>query len=158
MEQLEIKELYPKNFSLKNCNANEKFVKFRELINLLRQKQLPDYIIEFINNEIESINNLSIDEDLFIKKFKSSEKRIIIFLERELKIVPKNYYRNYYLVLGISIFGVPIGVVFGAIIGNMGLLGIGIPIGLGIGTSIGTYLDKKALLENRQLNIEISIL
>ena len=70
-------------------------------------------------------------------------------------MVPKNYYRNMWLALGMSVFGLPIGVAFGASIGNMGLLGVGLPIGMAIGTLVGSQMDKKALKESRQLNIEI---
>jgi hypothetical protein len=70
--------------------------------------------------------------------------------------VPKNHYRNVWLALGIAAFGVPLGVVFGASLGNMGYLAIGIPFGLSIGLAIGTGLDKKAADEGRQLDVEIN--
>jgi hypothetical protein len=37
----------------------------------------------------------------------------------------------------------------------MGLLAIGLPIGMGIGIAVGTSMDKKAMNEGRQLDIEI---
>jgi hypothetical protein len=52
-------------------------------------------------------------------------------------------------------FGLPIGVSIGLSLGNIGLLGIGLPIGMVIGLAFGSKLDKKALTENRQLNIEL---
>ena len=81
--------------------------------------------------------------------------KIIKLLEKELKIVPKNYYRNLWFIVGMSVFGLPLGVAFGISIGNLGLLGIGLPIGMVIGIAVGSGMDKKAHKEGRQLNIEI---
>ena len=75
--------------------------------------------------------------------------------EKELKIVPKNYYRNLWMVLGMSAFGLPLGVAFGLSLGNIGLLAIGLPIGMAIGTLVGSKLDKKALESGKQLDIEL---
>ncbi len=54
-----------------------------------------------------------------------------------------------------SVFGVPLGVVFGASFGNMGFIGIGLPIGMVIGMALGVSMDKKAFEEGRQLDLEI---
>ncbi|MFY8110592.1 MAG: hypothetical protein ACOVKP_01170 [Flavobacterium sp.] len=81
--------------------------------------------------------------------------KIIKLLEKELKIVPKNYYRNLWSALGMSVFGLPMGAALGLSIGNIGLLGIGLPIGMLIGMLVGSQMDKKAFQEGRQLAIEI---
>ncbi len=52
-------------------------------------------------------------------------------------------------------FGIPLGVAFGISIGNMGLLGIGLPIGMVIGMAVGSVMDKKAVESGRQLDLEI---
>jgi len=75
-------------------------------------------------------------------------------LEKELKIVPKGYYQNLWIALGICVFGLPIGVVFGTSLDNMGLLGIGLPIGVAIGYVLGSRMDKKASEEGRQLDVK----
>lgn len=59
------------------------------------------------------------------------------------------------MVLGMSAFGIPMGVAFGLSMGNIGLLGIGLPIGMGVGVGVGSYLDKKALTEGRQLDVDL---
>ncbi len=86
---------------------------------------------------------------------RSAELRILKLIEKEQKLVPKNTYRNRWMAIGMSVFGVPIGVAFGASLGNMAFLAIGIPIGMAIGIGLGTGMDKKALEEGRQLDIEI---
>lgn len=84
-----------------------------------------------------------------------AQTRILRLLEKEMKIVPKNYYRNIWLSLGMGAFGLPMGVTLGAIFQNMGLPGIGLPIGIGIVIVAGVLKDKKALEEGRQLPISI---
>jgi hypothetical protein len=37
----------------------------------------------------------------------------------------------------------------------MAFLGIGLPIGMAVGSALGSGMDKKALAEGRQLDIEI---
>jgi hypothetical protein len=55
------------------------------------------------------------------------------------------------MAIGMAVFGIPLGVVFGMSPGNMAFIGIGLPIGLGVGSE----KDKKAFREDRQLDIEI---
>ena len=81
---------------------------------------------------------------------------IFRLLEKELKIVPKNYYRNTWLALGMATFGIPFGVIFGMALGNMAFMSIGLPIGMGIGMAIGEKMDQKAQKEGRQLNLVYS--
>lgn len=58
------------------------------------------------------------------------------------------------MVLGMSVFGIPLGLGFGLSIGNFGMLAIGIGIGMAIGVGVGTSMDKKAFNEGRQLDFE----
>jgi hypothetical protein len=131
------------------------YIQFGELLNQLRKKNLPPSIIERVNQDIEELNTKSFTANDFRKLIKQKQTKIIKQLEKELKIVPKNYYRNIWLAVGMSVFGLPIGVAFGVSIGNMGLLAIGLPIGMAIGILVGSRMDKKAFEENRQLDIEI---
>ena len=78
-------------------------------------------------------------------------------LEKELKWVTKNHYRTMWMMLGMTTFGLPLGVAFGAALGNMAFLGIGLPIGMAIGIGVGISMDQKAANEGRQLELEIKI-
>nr|WP_315151937.1 hypothetical protein [uncultured Flavobacterium sp.] len=138
-----------------NIKLNRIHVQFGELLKELRKKDLPQKIIESINLDIEELNSTSLTSNDFIKLTKQKQTKIIKVIEKELKIVPKNYYRNIWLALGMSAFGLPIGVAFGLSVGNIGLLAIGLPIGMAIGMAVGSKMDKKAFEESRQLNIEI---
>ncbi len=49
----------------------------------------------------------------------------------------------------------PIGVAIGLSVGNIRLLGIGLPIDMVMGFAVGSNLDQKALKEGRQLDFEV---
>jgi len=152
MNIIELKER--QNFSA-DTKTNRIYIQLGELLNQLRKRNLPENIIDSVNQDIEVVNAASLIGNDFRKLVKQKQNKIIKLLEKDLKVVPKNYYRNMWLALGMSVFGLPIGVAFGASIGNMGLLGVGLPIGMAIGALVGSKMDKKALEEGRQLNIEI---
>ena len=78
-------------------------------------------------------------------------------MEKEHKMVTKNHYRNTWLAQGMAAFGIPLGVAFGTSLGNMAYLGIGLPIGMAIGSAVGKRMDKKALEEGRQLDLELKL-
>lgn len=138
-----------------NSKINKVYLQLGELLKELTKKELPSNIIQSINQDIEELNAAPSTDNGFGKAVKKKQGKIIKLVEHELKIVPKNYYTTLWLALGMSVFGIPIGVAFGISIGNLGLLAIGLPIGMGIGALIGSGMDKKALKEGRQLNIEI---
>lgn len=128
---------------------------FEKLLAEMKSRNLPDSIIESTNQEIVLIEASSSDEKIFAKQLKKSQTLILKVLEKELKIVPKNYYRSIYMSLGMAGFGIPLGVAFGLALGNLGLLGIGLPIGLAIGIGIGTAKDNKAKASGDQLDVDI---
>jgi predicted RND superfamily exporter protein len=138
-----------------NIKLNRIYVQFGELLKELDQKELPHKIIESINQDVEELNATNLINNELKKLVKDKQTKIIKLVEKELKFVPKNYYRNIWLALGMTIFGLPFGVALGLGTGNMGLLGAGLPIGMIIGIAVGAGMDKKALEERRQLNIEI---
>jgi hypothetical protein len=124
-------------------------------LNELRKRELPVEMVSAINQEVEVINAVSDTGKGFRKMVRDKQSHILKMLEKELKLVPKNYYRNMWLAIGMAVFGLPLGVVFGASLGNMAFIGIGLPIGMVIGMGVGAEMDKKAFREGRQLDIEI---
>ncbi|MBS2097699.1 hypothetical protein [Carboxylicivirga linearis] len=129
---------------------------FNSLLIEIAKKELPDSIVEQINDSIRAINtHPSVDKPLD-KAIKAHQLKILKLLEKHLKIVPKNHYRNLWLAIGMAIFGIPIGVAFGTVFHQMAFLGIGLPIGLSVGMAIGAGMDKKAQEEGRQLDVELN--
>lgn len=142
-----------------NSFTNHKLIKvytqFAALIEQLKLRTLPTSIETPINDCIHQINFSVQTETQLCKLIIQKQTLLLKQIEKELKIVPKNYYRNLWMIMGMSAFGLPIGVSFGLAMKNLGLLGVGLPFGMGIGIAVGLKLDKKALKEGRQLNIEI---
>lgn len=132
-----------------------KYQNFESLLSELEQKEIPSEIKNFINEEIEAINSFSGTDPELSKKIRKTSSGILKRVEKDLKLVPKNYYRGLWLALGMSAFGIPIGFAIALNIGNMAFLGTGFPIGMGIGIAVGTAMDKKALDAGRQLDFEM---
>lgn len=153
---MNLENLEKEDLSTYNEKARKEYTVFESLIAELQKIELPDDMITLINQKITAINAFSGTNRDFLKLLKSSKRTIIKTLEKKLKIVPKNYYRNLWMALGMSAFGIPLGLVFSMIISNMAFLGIGLPIGMVIGMAVGSEMDKKASQDNRQLDLEIS--
>jgi hypothetical protein len=130
-------------------------LQFEKFLTELRKKELPDGLVMAINKDIEALNTTSGSGNERRKSIRKIQTRLIKLIEKEVKLVPKNYYRNLWQTLGMAAFGIPIGAVFGASLGNMAFLAVGLPIGMAVGIAHGTGLDKKAQAEGRQLDIEI---
>lgn len=152
MEIIKLKEIPGLELSRR---LKYRYDEFGLLLDLLRTKDLPAELVHSINRYIEEINSLSLSNKELLKKVRAAEFRMLKMIEKEEKLVPKNTYRNRWMAIGMSVFGVPLGIAFGASLGNMAFLAIGIPAGMSIGIAIGTGMDKKALEEGRQLDIEI---
>lgn len=149
---MEILELHKKNDQ--SVKLTRKYLAFEQLIAALKKMKLPVTITTAINSEIELINNFYGSDSGLINHLAGTQKRILKLVEKKLKIVPKKHYLNLWMVLGMSVFGVPLGVVWGTTSGNMANLGIGLPIGMAMGIAVGAALDGKAKREGRQLDLE----
>lgn len=152
---MKIKELNQKPAIDVSAKLQDAYMQFESLLVELRTKELPEWLVISINKDIEELNANAGSEKELRKIVKRKQKRMIESLERDLKLVPKNYYRNLWVAVGMAAFGLPIGVAFGAAFGNMAFLGIGLPIGLAIGAAVGARMDKKAFEEGRQLDLEV---
>ncbi len=139
----------------KEIKVDNIYIQLNQLIEELNKKEIPDSVIEKVNQQISEINQAIISNQKWKKVAKKRQYQIVKLIEKELKIAPKNHYRNMWLAIGIGGIGVPIGVAIGSGLGNLAFLGLGIPIGLAVGISVGTSMDKKAFEEGRQLDVEI---
>ena len=149
-------ELKQMEVELENVKLKRNYDQFQGLLSELRKRELAQNIVDFINKKIEDINITTFVNKELRKLIKQKETTIIKFLEKEAKIVPKEYYQNFWLGAGMCVFGVPIGVFLELIIKkDTGLIAIGIPIGMAIGILLGSRMDKKAFKEGRQLDIKI---
>jgi len=149
-----IEELNPSVQVNQDGKANRSVTRLQNLLAKLREKELPAPEISYINERIQALNAIQESEKTLINKVRKAQYQILSHLEKTTKLVAKNHYRNMWMPLGLASFGIPIGLVFGAALGNMGLFGLGMPIGLVVGLAVGTAMDKKAAEEGRQLDFE----
>lgn len=129
--------------------------RFEKLLMELKKKKLSDKVVETTNEHIKELNTTSKSSKKLRRIIEKKQGEILSLVEQEHKIVQKGYYLSIWISLGIAI-GVGMGSAIGAILGNMAMMGIGIPIGVAIGVAIGASLDKKALKEGRQLDINVA--
>lgn len=131
-----------------------RFARLEKLLEEVRKKDLEEALVVKINQQVDSLNQISSSGGKMRKPIRRHHSKIIQLLEKEAKIVPRNYYTSLWMGIGMSAFGIPLGIAFGTAMENMGLLGVGIPIGLGIGLAVGAGMDKKAKEEGRQLDVD----
>ena len=131
------------------------FIKLQNFIAELSGRALPDAVVVKINEQITQTNEQAEHYKVWKKQLSKSLASILQILEKQMNLVPKNHYRNQWMALGMSIFGIPMGVVFGVMLDNMAFLGLGLPIGMTIGIAVGSQKDKQAAAEGRQLNFDV---
>ncbi len=129
------------------------YQKLQKLIEELNKKEINSERSSSLSQEIEKVNmHRGADREL-LKKVKRAYAKILNFARKELRLVPKNYYTGLWTSLGLSIWGLPIGMAISATLDNYGFIGLGLPFGLLIGMLVGQQADQKVKKEGRQLNI-----
>ncbi len=151
-----LQKLQPTALTEESKKLKRRFEQFNRLIDEINQKEIPEGIEKQFSLLIEGLNTHRGTAKLLSINIRRAQIKILRLLEKALKIVPKSHYRNTWMAIGMSVFGVPLGVAFGASQGNMAFLGIGLPIGMVIGMAIGAGMDKKAEEEGRQLDLQIN--
>ena len=124
------------------------------LINALREREIPESLANDLNKHLADLGALGGSPRVWQRTLRNSLHRMLNLVEKEIKLVPRHFYRTRWLAIGMTVFGVPLGVVFSTSIGNMGFIGTGIPIGMAIGIAIGINMDNKAKEEGRQLDLD----
>jgi hypothetical protein len=118
---MEILKLHLNPELLTEYKTNRLYLQWQSLQGSLEGKKLSDKTKGIINQEVEAINLTSLTDKSLQNLLKVKQTFILSFLEKEEKLVPKNHYRKRWLAAGLAAFGVPLGVIFGLSLGNMGL-------------------------------------
>lgn len=155
MQTAEIKKLTEREILVNDKKLSDLYSLFNKLCEELNKKELPYDLVDSINQKIDVINSFSGSDSDLLKLIRKTQAEILMLIEKELKLVTKNHYFKFWLAIGMTVFGLPLGVVFGTSLGNMAFLGVGIPIGLVLGIFVGKTMDKKAFEEGRQLDLEV---
>lgn len=153
---MDIKELKNRPDLSDHEKLNTSFTQFNKLLMELRDRKLSPETVKSINSEIDRVNSVTESDKELSKQIKVAQSHIIKLIEKKHNLVTKNHYRNTWLAVGMAAFGIPLGVIFGISLGSMAYLGLGLPIGIAIGIAVGTEMDKKALEEGRQIDLELN--
>ena len=135
--------------------AFKKQEKLNTLLAELETRNLPESLSNTINKKVEKLNDLEGSEKELLKQYVKFQQDVLRLVKEQCGLIAKNHYRNIWLPVGMSAFGIPLGTSFGLTLGNMGFLGIGLPFGMAIGTAIGVQKDKAAAAEGKVLDVEI---
>ena len=152
---MDIKQLNPRPAIKGNPKLEAAYGQLDRLLSEIRKRKLSDEVIQAINTAIEELNAIPDSDNKLKAKIKKTQDQVVKVLENKHKFVAKNHYRNLWMILGMSAFGLPFGVALGTSLGNMAFLGIGLPIGMAVGLAVGAQMDKKAKEEGRQLDLEL---
>lgn len=125
------------------------------VIEELNKKEIPNDTIHVVNERLDALLNIAPQNNGYTKTVRSTIHQILETVREKHQIITKNYYRNYWMPLGMCVFGTPIGTCVGLMADNMALMGTMLPIGLVLGMVYGSYLDKQAIAANRVINLEI---
>lgn len=152
---MDIKDLTVRQNIELDKKLKNKLVNYEKLVNELRKKKIPSEIVNPINQNIEEINSFSGSNKELGMQISASQSHILKLIENKLKLVPKDLYVTKWMIIGIFLFGIPIGMALGASLSSMTYLAIGIPIGMMIGVVFSLGKDNKAKEEGRQLDLKI---
>lgn len=122
--------------------------KMQNLIEALNKKETPGEVASTINKDIRLLKSFSGTDKEVRKTIRRTHSKILNLVEKELKWIPKNHHRNTWLAIGLAAFGIPLGAAFSN-------LGLGIPLGIIFGMAVGSFMDKKAEKEDKQLDIDV---
>lgn len=122
------------------------------LIALLRALERRELDPEPFSEFLQSIDQL-LDEEAGVTKISRIHERIKSYVEKEYKLVVPGHYQTQWMALGMSVFGIPFGLVFALALDNFAFFAIGLPIGMSIGIAVGSSYDNKAREEGRVLEL-----
>lgn len=129
------------------------YTKYQSLIEELNDRAIPEDLMTQVNEQVVLLDGIEESGKVLKKEMQKSYARVLKLLREEINLVAQNYHRDQWMVLGMSIFGLPIGMGIASAIGNFGLFAAFMPIGMAIGIAIGAGMDKKAMEEGRQLDV-----
>jgi hypothetical protein len=136
-----------------DAKAAKEWSRMEKLRGALEGRTLSDETENLINAELGIVNQVDTEDRGAPRLIAGSYQNVIGILEKRENLVAPNHYQSRWMAMGMAIFGVPLGVAFGAALENTAFIGIGLPIGLSFGLAIGSGMDRKAAQEGRQLDI-----
>jgi len=152
---MEWNTLKPLSKTYTNKRVIRKHDQLVRLLNAIQVHTIPEVVQTQINYQVDQVNAALDRPETFKKVLHVAYKEVYKLATVQCKLVPKNLHQTTWMSLGMSVFGVPIGIAFSAATDNYGLLAIGLPIGMVIGIAVGSGMDKKAAKTGKQLDFKL---
>ena len=148
-----LNELIPPSELDSTSRIGKRYGQMEALLEALDRRDLKDPFLSNLNGIIDSFNAASSAN--WKKNVRTAHAAVLKTMSKDSDLHTINQNRNMWMAVGMAAFGIPMGAAFGAALGNMAFIGIGMPVGMAIGIAVGTAMDKKAKDEGRQLDIEL---
>lgn len=146
---ISLKELgHTENKRLQNA-----YQQMAKLMAALEKKEVPEGIQDEVIIKIANLNAFAGSEKEFARELEQAYNYLLRMLQEKMNWVPKDFYRNQWMALGMVVFGLPLGIALGIALDNMAFMAAFMPIGLAIGMGLGAGMDKKAAEEGRVLDL-----
>ena len=120
-------------------------------ISLLRDLDRRGVSPQEFNEALKTLKR-QLDGDTKANMIRSFYAMITDTCRKKFGLVTPNYYQNQWMILGMTVFGLPFGLMFSLALDNFAFFTIGLPIGMPIGIAVGAQKDKKAKEEGLQLS------
>lgn len=104
-------DLTPRQEHMQDEKLAAMFKQFQRLLEELEAKTLNEGLANFINECIADLNTFEGPAKEARKRLRNRLYAILRRLEKEHKIVPKGYYRQHWTALGMTVYGIPFGVI-----------------------------------------------
>ncbi|WP_296619364.1 hypothetical protein [Marivirga sp.] len=145
-----INNLNPEYQESQNSLLKKRVLKFEQLLEALNEKEISESVLNVINVETDRLNKIQSKSALPLQIQKSIQE-ILKITEKELNLVSENHYTFLWIVLGMAVFGLPIGILAALALDNLAFMSLGLGFGMAIGISVGAYKDNQANKEGRQI-------
>lgn len=138
-----------------NTRLYKKYLLVRDILDELQKRKLSASIVQRINREIDNINSTSSSEKELFIQLSRTQSKLRKIIRNDLKLATKNYYRDMYIPIGLAI-GIIINLLINQRTGSHVFVYIlSLLVGIGGGWATGTFFDKKAKKEGKQIDIEL---
>lgn len=141
-------------FNAEKFGNEDAVAELNNLLKHLKERTLSKATEDYISLKLQELKRAAGTEKEKAKTLTAAKNDILEHLRKEHNLVPENYYTTHWMPVGMSAFGLPIGVVFFAVTDNSAFIALGLPLGLGLGSLYGATLDKKAEADGRVLKYE----
>lgn len=134
-----------------NRQALKQAVLINELISEINTKNISKELKDQFRQDLNELHDFSGKARKLAAQIRKKRNKWLDLLLKEHGLVSKGYYQNFYMPVGMTAIGLPLGVIISNLSDNTGYIALGLPIGMIAGMIYGMSRDTKAKREGRQL-------